>query len=61
MPGVLEGLMKKAYIDYKTWWQTTQCPELPSLYFGSTKEQAFEQHVKNLGLYNLMEVLAYWE
>lgn len=53
--------MKKAYIDYKTWWQTTQCPELPSLYFGSTKEQAFEQHVKNLGLYNLMEVLAYWE
>jgi hypothetical protein len=51
----------EVYTHYKEWWKNWACPELPSLYWGSTKEEAFEQHIKDLGLYGLMEKLSTWE
>lgn len=51
----------KAYILYKKWWIDHHAPNLiPSAYWGWTVEQAFEQHVKDMGLYKLMETLAVW-
>lgn len=51
----------KAYLAYKEWWIDNVAPaEIPSVYFGDTPEQAFRQHVNDLGLYNLMETLCTW-
>lgn len=51
----------KEYISYKTWWIATQAPShIGSLYYGNIPETAFEQHIKDLGLYRLMETLARW-
>jgi hypothetical protein len=51
----------KAYLAYKQWWIDNVAPaEFPSEYFGDTPEQAFKQHVNDLGLYNLMETLCTW-
>lgn len=51
----------KEYIAYKEWWITHHAPSLiPSLYWGETVEQAFKQHVNDMGLYRLMETLAVW-
>ena len=52
----------KAYIAYKAWWIEWKAPELvPSLYWGQTVEEAFERHVRDMGLYKLMECLIDWE
>lgn len=52
----------KAYIEYKSWWiEHEALSRVPCLYWGENAEQAFEQHVKDLGLYGLMERLADWE
>ncbi len=51
----------KTYISYKTWWiDNVAYTLIPSLYWGTTTEQAFKQHVQNLGVYGLMETLASW-
>lgn len=51
----------KAYKDYKAWWIEFQAPDhIPSLYWGNTPEKAFEQHIKNMNLYELMETLVDW-
>ena len=51
----------KAYIDYKAWGIAFQAPhKIPSLYWGDDVEEAFAQHVNELGLYALMEQLAGW-
>jgi hypothetical protein len=51
----------KAYIAYKEWWIQHVAPaEVPSLYYGDDAEQAFKQHVNDLGLYKLMEMLVNW-
>ena len=48
----------RAYLAYKEWWiDNVAAAEVPSLYYGNTAEQAFKQHVNDLGLYNLMEKL----
>ena len=51
----------KEYLGYKSWW-LEHCAEsfITSLYWDFTKEMAFEQHVKDLGLYGLMEMLSTW-
>jgi hypothetical protein len=47
------------YLAYKKWWIDNESPhKVPSLYWGSTPEEAFAQLVKDLGLYELMETLA---
>jgi hypothetical protein len=47
------------YLAYKRWWMENIGEGLvPSLYWGSTPERAFKQHVLRLGLYDLMETLA---
>ena len=52
----------KAYEKYKRWWKRTQAPGLvPSAYWGENADDAFKQHVKDLGLYDLMEILSSWE
>jgi hypothetical protein len=49
------------YLSYKAWWLQHQAPhKVPSSYWGATPEEAFAQHVKDLGLYDLMETLANW-
>jgi hypothetical protein len=54
--------MMKTYKLYKEWWIETQAPSLvPSLYWGETSEEAFKYHIKNLGVYGLMEKLLEWE
>lgn len=51
----------KAYMGYKKWWIEDVFPSLNgSLYYGTVAEHAFEQHVKELGLYRLMEKLCEW-
>jgi hypothetical protein len=51
----------KAYTAYKNWWKTFQAPSLvPSLYWGETADEAFEQHVNDLGLFGLMEAIEDW-
>lgn len=51
----------KEYRDYKKWWLDTQATNfIPSAYYGSTRIEAFEQHVKDLGLFRLMELLSDW-
>lgn len=48
--------MMETYRSYKDWWMETQAPScIPSLYWGNTKEEAFRQHVSDLGLYALLE------
>ncbi len=50
-----------AYKNYKQWWIENVFPaETGSLYYGSDAEQAFKQHIKDLGLYGLMEKLCEW-
>ena len=52
----------KAYIAYKKWWIEHQAKDfIPSLYYGDDPEIAFRQHVKDMGLYQLMETLVDWE
>jgi hypothetical protein len=52
----------ETYKLYKQWWIETQAPSLvPSLYWGETSEEAFKYHVKNLGVYGLMEKLLEWK
>jgi hypothetical protein len=52
----------KEYRDYKRWWIDTQATNfIPSSYYGSTRIEAFEQHIKDLGLFCLMELLSEWE
>jgi hypothetical protein len=52
----------KAYEKYKSWWKEAQAPDLvPSAYWGEDADDAFKQHVKDLGLYDLMETLCRWE
>jgi hypothetical protein len=47
------------YLAYKRWWIENIGEGLvPSLYWGSTPERAFGQHVCNLGLHDLMETLS---
>jgi hypothetical protein len=47
------------YLAYKRWWMENIGEGIvPSLYWGSTPEEAFAQLVKDLGLYDLMETLA---
>jgi hypothetical protein len=51
----------KEYREYKQWWIDNQAPQLvDSLYYGHNSEEAFKQHIKDLGLYKLMETLAVW-
>ena len=51
----------KAYISYKKWWIECEAPsKIPSSYWGDTPEQAFRQHINDMGLYQLMEMLATW-
>jgi hypothetical protein len=51
----------KEYLAYKAWWMQYVAPSnVPSLYYGNDAEAAFEQHVKDIGLYKLMETLADW-
>lgn len=51
----------KAYLEYKELWiDNVAAAEIPSLYYGTTAEQAFKQHVNDLGLYGLMEKLVEW-
>jgi hypothetical protein len=53
--------MKAAYSAYKEWWLINEWPSsIGSLYFEIDQEQAFEQHINDLGLYNLMEKLCLW-
>lgn len=53
--------MMETYRSYKDWWMETQAPScIPSLYWGNTKEEAFRQHVSDLGLYALLEKLDEW-
>lgn len=52
----------KAYIAYKEWWIEFQASDLiPSLYWGDTPEDAFRQHIADMGLYKLMETLVDWD
>jgi hypothetical protein len=52
----------KAYTAYKEWWMQHVAPaQVPSLYYGDNAEKAFEQHIKDLGLYKLMETLVDWD
>jgi len=52
----------KAYREYKKWWIQFQALSLvPSLYWGETEEDAFKQHIADMGLYKLMETLADWD
>ena len=52
----------KAYITYKEWWiKTITRDHVHSDYWGSAVEEAFKQHVEDLGLYELMETLVNWE
>jgi len=49
------------YTAYKEWWKKWEAPsKVPSCYYGQDAEEAFEQHVKDLGLYRLMETLEMW-
>lgn len=51
----------KAYSNYKSWWIKHIAPaNVPSLYWGETAEEAFKQHVTDLGVYGLMEILEDW-
>jgi hypothetical protein len=52
----------KAYVNYKSYWISTQAPSrVPSLYWGHKAEEAFQRHVTDLGVYKLMETLIGWE
>jgi hypothetical protein len=49
----------KEYLQYKEHWIKNEAPDkVPSLYWGETAEQAFAQHVNNIGLYGLMEQIS---
>ena len=53
--------MCNSYLNYKEWWISYEAPsKIPSVYWGNTSDEAFEQHVKNMGLYRLMETLVNW-
>ena len=45
----------KAYIAYKKWWIERR------VYYGDNPEIAFRQHITDMGLYQLMEMLVDWE
>jgi hypothetical protein len=48
----------KEYIAYKAWWIQHQSPRcVASGQWPDTAEEAFEQHINDLGLYQLMEIL----
>lgn len=50
-----------AYIKYKAWWIQHEAPnKVGTLYWGETAEECFEQHLKDIGLYRLMETLVDW-
>lgn len=52
----------QAYTAYKSWWKTTQAPNLiPSLYWGEHPEEAFTVHINSMSLYELMEKLELWD
>jgi hypothetical protein len=52
----------KSYIAYKKWWiEHHSYHYVGSLYWGHTPEECFETHVRELGLYKLMETLVDWE
>ncbi len=52
----------QAYRKYRDWWMKYEAPHyVGNLFWGNTAEECFEQHIKNLGLYNLMENLLLWE
>jgi hypothetical protein len=53
----------KAYTAYKRWWIENQSPHyVGSLYWGrETAEECFAQHVKDLGVYGLFEMLQAWD
>lgn len=52
----------KAYTNYKRWWIETQAPQyMGTLYWGVTAEECFEQHVKDIGIYELFETLVSWD
>ena len=54
--------MIEKYIAYKTWWYKYQAQySLDHSFCCHTEEEAFEQHVKDMGLYNLMETLSNWD
>lgn len=51
----------KEYIAYKKWWIEYEAPhKVGSLYWGMDEEECFKQHIKDLGLYGLMEIIADW-
>ena len=48
----------ESYRNYKEWWIKYQAQHyVPSLHYGETSESAFEQHIKGMNLYELMEIL----
>jgi hypothetical protein len=64
IPKVLDTIEDKMtiYGRYKKWWIKHEAPHhIPSLYYGDTPEIAFRQHIKDMGLYDLMETLEYWK
>lgn len=58
---VFQRIFMDAYIRYKAWWIQHESPhKVGTLYWGETAEECFEQHVKDIGLYRLMETLVDW-
>lgn len=54
--------MIKAYVEYKKWWIDWQSERTTiEEDFHVTREQAFEEHINNKTLYELMENLCDWE
>jgi len=43
------------YREYKLWWIHYKAP------VGDIEEEAFEQHIKGMTLYELMEILSNWD
>jgi hypothetical protein len=50
----------KSYTAYKQWWIDTQLKDSIVLHYCVTVEDAFKQHVNDLGLYGLMETMVRW-
>jgi len=47
------------YTKYKDWWIAYEAPhKVPSLYWGGTADEGFKQHIKDMTLYELMEILS---
>lgn len=54
--------MKKAYLAYKEWYIEHVYQSLDHERFSAmTREEAFEDHLNELGLYGLMEKLCEWD